>query len=94
MHIQKGCWDFDQSSIFAQIDAFVQRCRDLLEVCEGQIQFSRKIQGGEKAPIPIFGGSRGLEIAKSLEDIEIAFEKHISLLWNIRQWILDVKATR
>ncbi|KAJ3195453.1 Dynein heavy chain 2, axonemal [Irineochytrium annulatum] len=86
-------WDFDQSSIFAQIDAFVQRCRDLLEVCEGQIQFSRKING-EKAPIPFFGGSRGPEVAKSLEDIEMAFEKHILTLWNIRKYILDVKATR
>ncbi|KAI8923518.1 dynein heavy chain and region D6 of dynein motor-domain-containing protein [Entophlyctis helioformis] len=90
----KGVWDFDQSSIFAQIDAFVQRCRDLLEVCEGQIQFSRKLSGGEKAPIPFFGGSRGPEIAKSLEDIELAFEKLISSLWNIRKHILDVKATR
>ncbi|KAJ3056564.1 hypothetical protein HK097_005961 [Rhizophlyctis rosea] len=60
----KGVWDFDQSSIFAQIDAFVQRCRDLLEVCEGQIQFARKINGGERAPVPFFGGSKGLEIAK------------------------------
>jgi dynein heavy chain len=67
-HLQKGTWDFDQSSIFAQVDAFVQRCRDLLEVCEGQIQFSRKLNGGEKAPIPLFGGSRGPEIGKRLVD--------------------------
>ncbi|KAJ3021850.1 hypothetical protein HKX48_007626 [Thoreauomyces humboldtii] len=66
-HIAKfanGRWDFDESSIFAQIDAFVQRCRDLLEVCEGQIQFARKLNGGEKATIPFFGGSKGLEIGK------------------------------
>jgi dynein heavy chain len=60
----KKTWDFDQSSIFAQIDAFVQRCRDLIEVCEGQIQFARKISGGGKLDIPIFGGSKGAEIAK------------------------------
>ncbi|KAI8904300.1 dynein heavy chain and region D6 of dynein motor-domain-containing protein [Gorgonomyces haynaldii] len=86
-------WEFDQSSIFAQIDAFVQRCRDLLEVCEGQIQFARKLTGGKKAPIPFFGGSRGPEIGKSLEDIETAFEKLLGNLWNIRHSILDVKAT-
>ncbi|EGF78014.1 hypothetical protein BATDEDRAFT_91203 [Batrachochytrium dendrobatidis JAM81] len=90
----KGSWDLDQSSIFAQIDAFVQRCRDLLEVCEGQIQFARKLSGGEKAPIPFFGGSHGSEIAKSLEDIELAFEKLLSNLWDIRWHILNVKATR
>ena len=25
-------WVLDQTSIFAQVDAFVQRCKDLLEV--------------------------------------------------------------
>ncbi len=63
----KKTWDFDQSSIFAQIDAFVQRCRDLIEVCEGQIQFARKISGGSKLDIPIFGGSKGAEIAKGYD---------------------------
>jgi dynein heavy chain len=90
----KQTWDFDQSSIFAQIDAFVQRCRDLLEVCEGQIQFARKVHGGEKSPIPVFGGSRGPEIEKSVQDIEVAFEKQMEVLWDIRTYILDVKATR
>lgn len=87
-------WDFDQSSIFAQIDAFVRRCRDLLEVCEGQIQFARKIANGAKFPIPAFGGSCGPDIAIGLHDVEEAFEKQISSLWNIRKHILDVKATR
>jgi dynein heavy chain len=59
----KSAWDFDQSSIFAQIDAFVRRCRDLLEVCEGQVQFARKVAGGLKNPIPTFGGSNGPDIA-------------------------------
>ncbi|KAJ1345264.1 hypothetical protein BSLG_000778 [Batrachochytrium salamandrivorans] len=90
----KRSWDLDQSSIFAQIDAFVQRCRDLLEVCEGQIQFTRKLPNGKKAPLPFFGGSCGPEITKSLEDIEVAFEKLLSNLWSIRKHILDVKATR
>lgn len=90
----KRNWDFDQSSIFAQIDAFVQRCRDLLEVCEGQIQFARKIAGGKKAPIPFFGGSKGPEIAKSLEDIEFTFDHYVNNLWAIRKYILDVKATQ
>eukprot|EP00953_Heterococcus_sp_UTEX-ZZ885_P015394 8670-Heterococcus_DN1.PRE.5 len=35
-------WSFDDASMFAQMDAFAQRCSDLLEICEGQIQFARK----------------------------------------------------
>jgi dynein heavy chain len=94
-HHSKQAWDFDHSSIFAQIDAFVQRCRDLLEICEGQMQFARKlIAEGKKMPVPIFGGSKGAEISKSLEDIERTFEQQLSQLWEIREHILDVKATR
>lgn len=37
---QVGKWDFDTSSIFAHIDAFVQRCKDMLEVCWAQMQVS------------------------------------------------------
>lgn len=33
---QQG-WVLDESSIFAQVDAFIQRCKDLLEVVEGQV---------------------------------------------------------
>lgn len=40
-------------------------CRDLLEVCEAQLQF------GIKAEVPVFGGSRGPDIAKSISDIQV-----------------------
>jgi len=35
--------DWDESRIFAQMDAFMQRCTDLLEVCEWRSQFSYKL---------------------------------------------------
>ncbi len=28
-------WDFNVQTIFAQIDAFVARCTELTEICEG-----------------------------------------------------------
>jgi hypothetical protein len=60
-------WAFEETAIFAQVDAFVERCRNLMEVCEGQVQFARKSvrgNGGQKAPLPSFGGSRGPEIVQ------------------------------
>lgn len=57
-------WDFDVSSVFAHIDAFLQRCRDLMEVCEAQMQFAPKM------PLPVFGGLRGAEVKKSILDIQ------------------------
>ena len=92
-------WKFDDASIFAQIDAFVQRCRDLLEVCEGQIQFARKSTEtkGEPGPLPMFGGSRGQEITKALLEIQANFETQIERLRKIQRdgyEILDVKTSK
>lgn len=60
-------WDFDVSSVFAHIDAFLQRCKDLMEVCEAQMQFAPKV------PLPVFGGLRGAEVKKSILDIQVRF---------------------
>ena len=80
-------WDFETASIFAHIDAFVQRCKDLLEVCEAQVQFA------PKNPLPIFGGTRGPEITKSFVDIQGSFLKLVQGLRGLDYRILDVKAT-
>ena len=45
-------WPWAQSSLFAQLDAFEQRCKDLLEVCDAQAQFA------PRAPPPVFGRHR------------------------------------
>ena len=101
-------WGFETSNIFAQVDAFVQRCRDLLEVCEGQVQFSYKNRSKVfldyyvhpsyllkyQDSFPVFGGSRGSELTKSISDIEAAFAKQIQNLKNVGYNILDVKATK
>lgn len=34
-------WDLDEESIFDYIDSFIQRCFDMLEVCNGMIIFGR-----------------------------------------------------
>jgi dynein heavy chain len=89
----QNCWKFEDSSIFAQIDAFVQRCRDLLEICEGQLQFSRRANtdgGLGEGEFPVFGGTRGPEVTKALIGIEDAFAQHISRLRGLNYEILDV----
>ena len=91
--VKNRTWNFDDTSIFAQVDAFVQRCRDLLEVCEGQIQFARKYSNKEKGELPYFGGTRGQEIVKSLLGIEAQFESHVEKLRRMKYDILDVKIT-
>ncbi|KAL3846382.1 hypothetical protein ACJMK2_017380 [Sinanodonta woodiana] len=85
-------WVLDKSSIFAQVEAFVQRCKDLLEVCEAQIHFARREEGNKKE-MPHFAGQKGPEIARGLLEIEATFEKNLSMLRAVKKTILDVKAT-
>ena len=93
-------WDVDTVSLFAQVDAFVQRCRDLQEVCEGQVQFSRRdnvpesqIRSGEPTEFPAFGASHGPETLKGLQDIESDFQRQVAIVAGLPYNILDVKNT-
>lgn len=56
-------WDCPSNSIFASVEAFVQRCSELIEICQGQLQFALK---GNETQIPKFGGSRSSEIVSIL----------------------------
>ncbi|XP_046574741.1 LOW QUALITY PROTEIN: dynein axonemal heavy chain 2-like [Haliotis rubra] len=85
-------WVLDKSSIFAQIDAFIQRCKDLLEVCEAQIHFAR-MEDGNRTEMPYFGGQKGPEITRGLLEIEAQFGKNLNILRSVKKTILDVKAT-
>lgn len=88
-------WDIDDASIFAQIDAFVQRCRDLIEVCESQMQFVRKsgVTKGNPGPIPHFGGTKAQEIVDGITGIQESFEHHVERLRKLDYDILDVKVS-
>ena len=90
--VSGNSWVLDHTNIFAQVDAFIQRCKDLIEVTEGQSHFARKSEGKQK-PMPPFAGVTGPAVSKSLKEIEATFEKHLSSLKSIKHSILDVKAT-
>ncbi|CAJ0965701.1 unnamed protein product [Ranitomeya imitator] len=85
-------WVLDQTSIFAQVDAFIQRCRDLLEVCLCQQQFGRW-EDGQQTPLPCFPGQRGPQTTRNLLEIEETFHKNLAILKSVKKTILDVKNT-
>ncbi|XP_063786889.1 dynein axonemal heavy chain 2 [Pseudophryne corroboree] len=84
-------WVLDQTSIFAQVDAFIQRCKDLLEVCLCQQQF-RRWEDGQQTPLPCFPGQSGPRITRNLLEIEETFHKNLLVLKS-KKTILDVKNT-
>lgn len=68
-------WKLDEDeTIFAENDAFIQRCRELLEICEGQLQFARK---GKNQRMPIFGGVQGPTYTNNLLELEKKFNQNL-----------------
>lgn len=83
-------FSYDATRVFAEVHAFVQRCKDLLEVCDSQIQFGGR---RDETSFPCFGGTKGPEITNSLVGITQSFQKHIDHLRKLSYNILDVKET-
>jgi dynein heavy chain len=77
-------WAFDAGPVFSYMDAFLQRCTDLLEVCEAQLQFAAD------AKLPVFGGTRGAEVEKNIADIQAAFRGLLAQLKGLSYDLLDV----
>eukprot|EP01022_Parablepharisma_sp_SALTPOND_P013750 TRINITY_DN1846_c1_g1_i1.p2 TRINITY_DN1846_c1_g1~~TRINITY_DN1846_c1_g1_i1.p2 ORF type:complete len:5107 (+),score=843.18 TRINITY_DN1846_c1_g1_i1:25620-40940(+) len=61
-------------SIFAQIEAFKQRCNELKEIGQCQLQFAMK---GKDTKVPEFPGSKGKDISSNLEELKRQFNKHL-----------------
>lgn len=81
----------EDETIFAENEAFIQRCKDLKEICEGQLQFARK---GANCQMPVFGGTKGKEWTHNLEGLQTMFEKNLQSIKDLKYDILEVKETR
>ncbi|KAM9836557.1 LOW QUALITY PROTEIN: dynein axonemal heavy chain 2 [Aulostomus maculatus] len=90
-HSPKG-WVLDQSSIFILVDSYIQRFKDLLEVCDCQHQFARWEDGQQRA-LPCFSGCQGPEFTCSLLKIEDTFRHGLQKLRSVGKGILDVENT-
>ncbi|KAM9820319.1 LOW QUALITY PROTEIN: dynein axonemal heavy chain 2 [Neosynchiropus ocellatus] len=86
-------WDLDQNSIFVLVDVYLERFRDLLEVCDCQQQFARWEDGQQRAP-PCFSGCQGPEFSRSLLDLENKFHHYLKNLQSVGKEILDVENVR
>lgn len=83
--------DDKNNTIFAENEAFIQRCKELKEICEGQLQFAQK---GSNSRMPIFGGSRGEEWTTSLNELKNEFERYLTKIKELNYDILDFKQTK
>ncbi|XP_052739543.1 dynein axonemal heavy chain 2 [Bicyclus anynana] len=86
-----GTWNLDTGSIFNYIDSFVQRCFDMLDVCNCMIIFGR-IDELEVISKPMFGGARGDEFEAKCDQIEHMFHDALDNVKAVTSSILDVQA--
>ena len=75
------------AGIFTQIDAFMQRCRDLQDIADCQAQFARWLDG-EKAPVPNIGDGES-PLSSGLENIEKIYDQCLQSLYEVKHTILD-----
>ncbi|KAM3963696.1 LOW QUALITY PROTEIN: dynein heavy chain 2, axonemal kl-2 [Aphomia sociella] len=89
--IKPGSWELDTGSIFNYIDSFVQRCFDMLDVCNCMIIFGR-IDEMENINKPMFGGAHGDRFEAKCDQIEYMFHDALNYVRRVSNSILDVQA--
>ena len=91
-------WKLDDASIFAEMDAFGQRCDDLTVVCRGRVQFIQLLGnafGHSSANAgPTFGLTNGPEVENSMKAIQEAFLVQIDRLHGLDYSILNARESR
>ncbi|XP_060528447.1 dynein axonemal heavy chain 2 isoform X3 [Cylas formicarius] len=83
-------WDIDKAPIFNHVDSFIQRCNDMIEVCEAMIVFGRYDET-EKIPKPLFGTSKGPQFESWAERVETMFVESLTDIEKVKASIFDVQ---
>ncbi|XP_034231069.1 dynein heavy chain 2, axonemal [Thrips palmi] len=92
LRLKKMSWDLDRPTIFNHVDSFVQRCRDMIDVCEAMIVFGR-VDETEEIAKPQFFGTRGPEFERICDKIEQNFFSALQDIKDVQHTILDVQAS-
>jgi len=83
----KMLWKLSDDTIFAELNAFIQRCHDLIELCDGRIQFTFLL-GDLKDKVAV-GGANGSNVEKILQQISASFSTQIYRLSALNYNIID-----
>jgi dynein heavy chain len=82
-------WIFDDAKIFNQIDIFIQRLSDIMEICETIIVFGRCDETVTIPPL-LFGCYNAKEFTFTCKDMEKKFENGLHNIRVSSKMILDV----
>ena len=78
-------WRFQNSALFVRLDSFLERCHDILELCQTVLQFSRL----ETVEV---GGTKGRILTTTVQQIYTDFKQAFQRFLEIEYDLLDVEA--
>ena len=78
-------WRFQNSALFVRLDSFLERCHDILELCQTVLQFSRL----ETVEV---GGTKGRILTMTVQQIHGDFKQAFQRFLEIDYDLLDVEA--
>ena len=80
-------WDIQSSALFQRLDAFMERCFDLKELCRTVTQF-------QKLEVVVMGGDKGQTLTSSLEFVHRDFSSILAKFAEGGYDVLDVNESR
>ncbi|KAF7269690.1 hypothetical protein GWI33_017275 [Rhynchophorus ferrugineus] len=83
-------WDLDKAPIFNHVDSYIQRCKDMIEVCEAMVVFGRYDET-DQIPKPLFPTSKGVQFENWAERVEKMFNDSLADIEKVKHIILDVQ---
>ena len=80
----KNPWKFQNAALFARLDAFLERCHDILDLTKTVLQFNKL----ERVEV---GGTRGKTLTASVQQIFADFQAAAEKFHSLEYDILDVE---
>lgn len=81
-------WDLDVAFIFGNMDSFIRRNFDLIEICEAMITFGRMAETAIEKPSLV--GTKGVDFDRIIDNVESQFKIALFEVAKVRHHILDV----
>jgi dynein heavy chain, axonemal len=78
-------WKFQNSALFARLDAFLERCHDILDLTQTALQFNKL----ERVEV---GGTKGKALSANVRQIHADFEEALEKLHQVEYDVMDVES--